>query len=184
MNVLNYLIGAIRRRIVRDIRKQLDVWAFKCVALQTENPKRFIYDEIRPFALSKGAGRLPAFPWRGDCSAFVILLFWLAGGCDPSGNDFNGDGNTGSFNARGRHITLDEAIEGDVIVYGDGYGVHAVMIVQRGPDPLVAGHRDPNVASDGAPGNPVILRNSALLFLGPPNYLRFSTKNRRLVKNR
>lgn len=38
--MLNYLIGAIRRRIVRDIRKQLDVWAFKCVALQTENPKQ------------------------------------------------------------------------------------------------------------------------------------------------
>ena len=157
--------------LIRDIRRQLVKWARILVDEEAKHHD-LIYVEVRPFALPprfRFIYRIRRYFWHGDCSSAIILLYWLAGGRDPSGNNFSGAGNTTSFLQHGKEIALNQVLAGDVIVYAD---VHAVLVVEAGPDPLCFSH--------GEPGDPHLVRNSVLMGLGTPHYLRFSTRNRRL----
>lgn len=164
-------MNLLKRLLIRDVRKQWVRWALKLYAMHRAHPGSMVWVEVRPFTLPRRSTFLGWVrrPWRGDCSASLILISWLAGGRDFSGNNFDGDGNTTSFLAHGEEITLEECVIGDVIVYAD---VHAVMIVAMSGDPLCF--------SFGQAGDPHLVRNSVLMGLGTPHYLRFSSANRRL----
>ena len=134
----------------------------------------FHYLEVRPLFLR----------WPGpithdvdsDCSWYVKLCYWKAGAKDPTGLNYSPWGNSDSLYAVGRHIPLKRVKQGDVIVVGPGGSVHAVIVVQSGPDPLCA--------SMGKPGDPSLVRLSVLEGLGEPTFLRFRTLNRRLIPSR
>ncbi len=162
-----------RRLLIRDVRKQTVKWGLYCVAREHKNPFAFIWREVRPFTIPQRytfMHRMLGRSWVGDCSAAVILLYWLAGGRDPSGNNFSGAGNTTSFLEHGKEITEGEVQVGDIIVYAD---VHAVLVVSTTTSDFLC-------FSHGQPGDPHLVRNSVLMGLGTPHYLRFSTLNRRL----
>jgi len=155
--------------LIPDVRKQLVKWALWAVNDQNLHDD-WHYQESRPFHLVN----FPPFIF--DCSGAVTWIYWKAGAQDPNRLNFSGYGNTDSLYARGRHITKSQAKAGDVIILGLDPTIHAVLIVQAGPDPLCFSH--------GEPGNPVLVRLSVLESIGTPTLLRFSTLNRRLVKFR
>lgn len=114
----------------------------------------YTQDLRRDDYLREPKGRLPI--WT-DCSGFVTYCYWAAGLPDPSGLDYRWVGFTGTLleNAQnhGRILfDLSLARPGDPIVIGPGTGVHAVICLEAGPDPLVA--------SDGNEAGPQAYRLS------------------------
>lgn len=119
---------------------------------------RIFYEEVRPGDLG---ARLPRWD---DCSLSFINIYYLAGGHDPSGNNFNGWGNTASLARNGQAIDKDLRIMDGVIFY-DGKGwepsntVHIAMLVnvENQSDPLTMSHGDSEqpafvrVSEDGRP---------------------------------
>ena len=148
-------------------RGQIVKWALQSVNVKSA----FQYEEIRPLPLT-----WPPNLTKTDCSFFVKLVYYRAGAPDPTGLNYDGYGNSVSLFQHGRHILLRQAKHGDVIVFGPEGSVHAVVIVQSGPDPLCA--------SMGKPGDPNLVRMSECLSLGQPTFLRFNTINRRFVPKR
>jgi len=76
---------------------------------------------------------------RGDCSGSIHRLFQQAGGPDPSGNNFNGSGYTGTMYTRGSKQALNGSsmLAGDCTFYGDqGGGVPAHVAMYLGSDRL------------------------------------------------
>ena len=72
---------------------------------------------------------------RGDCSGSIHRLFQQADGPDPSGNNFNGTGYTGTMQTRGKKISFDAMVPGDCCFYGDqggGVAAHVVMFIGSG----------------------------------------------------
>jgi hypothetical protein len=154
--------------VVINTRRQIVKWAIDGVRTRGD----FTYEEIRPLELT-----WPPIHTVSDCSWYVKLCFWKAGAPDPMGLNFDGYGNSVTLFQRGTHISLAKIKPGDVIVFGPGGDVHAVVVVQRnGADPVCA--------SMGKPGDPSLVPLSELLFLGPATYLRFRTLNRRLIPSR
>ena len=151
--------------LIPDVRFQIVKWAIFGVDDQRQHGD-WHYQEVRPFHLAESS------PHILDCSAFCIWTYWKAGARDPSGLNFSGWGNSDSFFARGRHIAQNQVHPGDIIVFGPGGSVHAVVVVQMGPDPLCA--------SLGQQGDPSLVRLSVLESLGAPTFLRFPTRNRRI----
>ena len=158
--ILNFL-----RKLIPDVRNQVVRWALKGVAEHAD----FDYLEVRP---------LP-FDWKPrikcDCSFFVNLVYYMAGARSPMGQ-FDGYGNSDTLFQRGKHILQKQLHKGDVITFGAGGSIHAVIVVQVAPDPLCA--------SMGKQGDPSLVRLSVLEGLGAPTFLRFSTINRRLRPSR
>jgi cell wall-associated NlpC family hydrolase len=69
---------------------------------------------------------------RGDCSGSIHRLYQLAGGPDPSGQNFNGSGYTGTMQSRGQKIALSQSAmqAGDCTFYGTqsgGVAQHVAM---------------------------------------------------------
>ena len=149
--------------MIVDVRKQIVKWALAGVAQK----KDFEYLEVRPLVLT----------WRpiikSDCSWFVKLCYWKAGANDPTGLKFDGYGNSDSLFQQGRHIAQNQVRPGDVIVFGPGGSVHAVIVVSIRTLPILC-------ASMGKPGDPSLATLAELEVLGEPTFLRFSTRNRRL----
>ena len=142
-----------------DIRDHIVRWA------------KWGVDNHAGFTYTEGAQRMegighPGTACHADCSAFVTLCYNWAGAPDPNGQNYNGQGYTGTLLAHGTPITKEQAIPGDVIVYGPGTGWHTALIVESGSDPLTVSHGeqgDPNycrVSQDGRQ---------------PQRFLRFST---------
>ncbi len=124
----------------------------------------FFYEEVRPLPLVP----LTAGQWDGDCSWFCKTCYWQAGVTnDPTGCNWDGWGNTVSLWNHGQHISLNELLPGDIIVFGPDGDVHGVVVVEIGPDPLCA--------SMGRQGDPSLVTLSVLSGLGVPTYLRFNT---------
>jgi cell wall-associated NlpC family hydrolase len=74
---------------------------------------------------------------RGDCSGSIHRLYQQAGGPDPSGNDFDGSGYTGTMQTRGEEVSLSESLmlAGDCTFYGDqggGVAAHVAMYLGSG----------------------------------------------------
>lgn len=141
-----------------DVRTNIVSWGKTLLA----NKARMNYAEIRPIPLHNP----PKFPLTTDCSGFVTLCYYLAGAPDPNGLKYSGQGYTGTLLSHGRHITKEQALAGDVIVYGGGTGEHTALIIEAGADPVTISH--------GQQGDPSIVRVSQDGRL-PQTYLRFNT---------
>jgi hypothetical protein len=159
--------GGEHRARIPDVRLQIVKWAIEGVT-DEEKKQEFDYEEVRPELL------VWKKPIRIDCSFYCKLVYFMAGAIDPTGENFNGYGNSESMYVTGKHITLGELMAGDCCVFGPGGSVHAVI--------AVTDHEtgDPLFASMGRQGDPSLVRLSELLFLGEPTYLRYSTRNRHL----
>ena len=87
-----------------------------------------------------------------DCSSFVTYCYSWAGAPDPNNNSFNG-GYTGSLliSKTGRRILRGALKPGDIVIYGDGTGDHAAIVVnttgQYASNPLVAETWSPQTIS-------------------------------------
>ena len=144
-----------------DVRSKIVEWAKWGVAnhagfTYTEGPQRM-----------EGIGH-PGVPCHADCSAFVTLCYNWSGAPDPNGLGYNGTGYTGTLLGHGTPITKEQALPGDIIVYGPGTGWHTALIVEAGPDPLTVSH--------GEQGDPNYIRVSQD-GRQPQRYLRFSTNS-------
>lgn len=125
----------------------------------------FFYDEVRPLTLTE------RMPWRGDCSWWVKWCYWRAGAVvDPTGANWGGWGNSSSIFAHSRHIGIKQVRPADIIVYGPGGDVHAVLVVSIGKEILCS--------SMGEQGQPVLVTNEVLESLGVPTYCRANTAAR------
>lgn len=155
----------VLRRFIPDVRNQVVRWAIDGVT-DEDTKQEFVYQEVRPIDFNW------VKPIRIDCSGYCISVYKQAGAHDPSGNNYDGSGNSDSLFNRGRHILQRQIHKGDIITFGPGGSVHSVLVVQLGPDPLCA--------SMGQQGDPSLVRLSVLESLGQPTFLRFSTRNRHL----
>jgi len=143
-----------------DVRAQIVSWARWGVA----NHNGFTYTE-GPMRMSgvHASGVLPCFC---DCSAFVTYCYSWAGAPDPNGQNYDGQGYTGTLLSHGTPIELGQVQPGDVVVYGPGTGDHTALIVEATPDPLTV--------SMGQQGDPNYVRVSQD-GRTPIRFLRFST---------
>jgi hypothetical protein len=98
------------------------------------------YAEVRPIPLGLPQRHLP---FTTDCSGFVTLMAKWSGNPDPNGNDFDGQGYTGTMLKHLPHIPFGETLRGDLAVFGAFPGIHVVALLRGGrlrPDPPVASH--------------------------------------------
>ena len=142
-----------------DVRDQIVKWA------------RWGVDNHAGFTYTEGGNRMegighPGVPCHCDCSAFVTLCYNWAGAPDPNGQGYDGQGYTGTLLSHGVVILKNQAVPGDVVVYGPGTGDHTAMIVEAGNDPLTV--------SMGEQGDPSYVRVSQD-GRQPQRFLRFST---------
>jgi hypothetical protein len=158
------------RPLIPNIRNQIVKWAQWGI----NHHARFNYTE-GPQRMSH-VGKAPFKHWLGsiycDCSAWVTYCYAWAGGEDPNGLNFDGEGYTGTLMKHGSRINVGQCLPGDVVVFGPVPGVHTALIIEAGNDPLTS--------SMGEQGQPAAARVSSMTFLGGPTFLRFSTKNRHL----
>lgn len=146
-----------------DVRNEIVRWAN--LGVTDEHSKQdFYYREVRPLPLSWTP------PVRTDCSFYCILVYFMAGGRDPSGDGFTGWGNSVSLWQNNVHIPQSELMPGDLITFGYQGDIHAVICVQTGPDPICA--------SMGQPGDPNLVPLSVLEGLGQATFLRCDTRSR------
>jgi hypothetical protein len=96
-----------------------------------------VYDEIRPI---QGLGRRHQLPIHIDCSGFVTVCYNWAGAPDPNGNNYSGQGYTGTLVTHGRSTTQSAARPADIVVFGDGVGVHVALVLESGSNPMLANH--------------------------------------------
>jgi hypothetical protein len=85
------------------------------------------YDEDRPIPLEEIKQRKAN---RTDCSGIIIGVFYSVGSpVDPSGNHFDGEGNTTSFIETCHHITQATLQPGDIIEFGGTADLaHAALV--------------------------------------------------------
>ena len=98
------------------------------------NKLRFSYAEVRPIQYD-----LP--PGETDCSGLVICAFKRANLPDPSGNGYNGSGNTTSLRAHGTRIAVASIKRNDLVHYDNPQ--HVALYVGDG-----------DIISFGHPGDP------------------------------
>lgn len=139
-----------------NVRSEIVKWAHWGV----QEHSRFTYSE-GPDRM-EAIGNVGALPISSDCSAFVTICYNWAGAPDPNGLNYNHEGYTGTLVSHGAQIALSDVLPGDVVIYGDGPGIHTALIVENGPDPLTVSmgeQGDPNYVhvSQGnpQPGSPV-----------------------------
>jgi cell wall-associated NlpC family hydrolase len=133
--------GDVRGRIVQQA-----LWAIA-------NEPSIAYSNGRPI---DGTGAQPRVPLAIDCSGFVTLCYQWAGAPDPNGLRFSGAGFTGSLLGNCRRIGRAAAQPGDLVVWGDGNGRHVALVLEPGPDPVLASH-----GSDGGPKRVPFSRQNA-----------------------
>ena len=134
------------------------------------------YAEIRPIPLNMN------FTKKTDCSGFATWCYWVAGVADPNGQNYSGQGYTGTLLSHGTHIAGENALPGDLIVYGPGTGWHVGVIVEiDGLNVLTVSHGqqgDPSYVWVNPPRGtiPLPARNVHVSDgRKPQTYLRFNT---------
>jgi cell wall-associated NlpC family hydrolase len=167
--VFTRLVG-LYRRLIPDVRLQIKRVAIEGVTDEATK-QEFVYQETRPVDL------VWKKPIRIDCSGYCILVYFKAGAHDPTGNGFNGAGNSVTLWQKGKHILRRQLHPGDIVTFGVGGTIHAVICLQYGWF-----GRDVLCASMGQSGDPHQVRLSVLSGLGEPTFLRFSTRNRHMFK--
>jgi len=138
-----------------------------------ENNTEIYYGQVRPIPVS-----LPEYylPFTTDCSGFVTMMAKWSGNPDPNGNDYDGQGYTGTMLSNLPHIPLVNTWRGDLAVFGAYPGLHVVALLQGG-----CREADPAVVSHGGEGGPEQYPLSEVLsFFGPGcpvTYLRLRPNN-------
>jgi hypothetical protein len=161
--------------MIVNIRKQIRRQAL----LAVQNVKDFEYAEVRPLPVTLK----PIV--RSDCSFFVKLMYWIAGGRDPMNTGYSEYGNSITLFEQGRHIALKDVLVGDVAVWGVEGESHAAIFVEPGITLLK--DFNPLMVSMGGPGTPQVIRLNALTqgvkdageSYFPVTCLRFNVINRR-----
>ena len=144
-------IAQVRQNMVANCR-----WA-------VTNHKRINYAEIRPYPLI--APR--TLPFTTDCSGFAAMMARWSGAADPTGNGFNGFGNTDTMLAQSHHITQAETQPGDFAVFGLHPSQHMVVLTQS-----AAGGNGALCVSHGQQGDPVEVPLSEEIVAQPITFLR------------
>jgi hypothetical protein len=145
------IIAQVRQNMVANCR-----WA-------VTNHKRINYAEIRPYPLI--APR--TLPFTTDCSGFAAMMARWSGAADPTGNGFNGFGNTDTMLAQSHHITQAETQPGDFAVFGLHPSQHMVVLTQS-----AAGGNGALCVSHGQQGDPVEVPLSEEIVAQPITFLR------------
>jgi len=131
------------------------------------------YAQVRPIPVTLSKFHLPL---TTDCSGFVTLMAKWSGNPDPNGNNFNGQGWTGTMLSHLPHIPLSKTWRGDLAVFGAYPGLHVVTLLQGG-----CHDSDPAVASHGGQCDPYRYPLSKLIsFFGshcPATYLQLRPNN-------
>ena len=117
--------GAIRDRIV-----QFAQWGIN-------NEPQIHYEQRRPM---DGVDQPRKLPLRTDCSGFSTLCYKWAGAPDPNGQNYNGQGYTGTMLQHGRQIAKSAVQPGDLVVWGPNPGHHVALVLEGGADPLLCSH--------------------------------------------
>ena len=126
------------------------------------------YGDVRPIPVN-----LPRFslPFTTDCSGFVTVMAKWSGNPDPNGNNFDGQGYTGTMLSYLPHIPFQQTWRGDLAVFGAYPGLHVVALLAGGLH-----HSNPPVVSHGGSGGPSSYPLSEMIgFFGqacPVTYLR------------
>ncbi len=87
------------------------------------NNAQIHYAQVRP--IPTHAKDLPLVT---DCSGFATLAYKWAGAPDPNGNDYNGQGYTGTLMRHGRKVVT--PLPGDLLIYGPFPGHHVVVYME------------------------------------------------------
>jgi len=124
---------------------------------------QFTYAEIRPYSVVPPR----TVPVTLDCSSFATLMAMWSGAADPSGNGFNGRGNTDTMLAHSQHIPRAETQPGDFAVFGLNPSQHVVVLIQS-----AAGGDGALCVSHGRPGDPVQVALSGEIVAQPITFLR------------
>ncbi len=88
----------------------------------------YTWAELRPIPIARIRDHDYRFTIFTDCSGLTIGVNAAAGTPDPSGNGYNGNGNTASFLSHLRHIEAAQMKLGDIVVFGAYPGKHAVSV--------------------------------------------------------
>lgn len=143
--------AALRAKIVANAN-----WMLSSKAKPQEH-----YQQLRPI---DGEHHPYKLPLHFDCSGSVTDCYsWTGKVPDPNDEGYNGEGYTGTLLNGLLHIHASEVQPGDIGVYGAYPGDHAVLALTHGPDPVVF--------SMGHEGDPNRYRSSALLSIGPLQWL-------------
>lgn len=115
------------------------------------------YDTDRPFHLKTKAELVTLFSAgedvSGDCSWSLTELFFMTGLKDPTGFNFNGDGNTESMltHLTKRYANPAGAKAGAIVIFGVGLPLneqHGAMVIK--PD-----KKNPTLFSHGSAAGPI-----------------------------
>lgn len=102
------------------------------------NARGWHYQQIRPYPTHVSEAQAVRGAVTADCSAGYIILCQLAKTSDPSGNGFNGLGNTVSIFNHLPHVAHASDLDvGDAVVYGWGGSEHVSVVREAGVDPLL-----------------------------------------------
>ena len=159
--------AAIGSTWIADVRPNIVLWSRWGVA----HHGSFTYTQA-PGLRMEDVHKPGSIPEDCDCSAWCTYVYSWSDAPDPNGLGYDGLGYTGTLLSHGTKITLKQLLPGDIIVFvtpAKPDGVHAVIVVETGVDPLCS--------SMGQQGDPNFVRLSVLKGLGTPVFLRYSTKN-------
>ena len=84
------------------------------------------YRQIRPYP------RKLVLPFLTDCSGSTSCFYCVAGGPDPNGRGFDGQGFTGTQKSNGRRIDRDQRKPGDLVFHGNTEGAQHVTMYLGG----------------------------------------------------
>lgn len=113
------LSGSTRQKIVQAAQQAL------------ANRSAYSYAQVRPIPFGNTA------PIDTDCSGFIIRCYKFAGAPDPSGNNFDGAGNSDSFVTH--CVRTNTPQPGDIVVWPDHAAVYigSGKIIEFGSNPIV-----------------------------------------------
>ncbi len=100
------------------------------------NAYGWTYREVRPLSLPPKL----AHGVIADCSFGVKVLCDWAGVPDPTGENYDGYGNSTSIFEHLPHVPLAQAKTGDILLFGPEGAWHATMILSPGADPMLWSH--------------------------------------------
>lgn len=101
------------------------------------NEPQIHYQQLRPMDGLHEARKLPL---QTDCSGFSTLCYAWAGAPDPNGQNFSGQGYTGTMLQHMTRIPLAHVQPGDLVIWGPNPGHHVALVLEQGPDPLLCSH--------------------------------------------
>lgn len=154
------LLKAVKPDVPSSIRQKVVASAFvgyknrdSIRYTQTGQRMQGVRDHITP----------PRFPAYEDCSSFATWCYWAAGGPDPNGLNYNGQGYTGTQIAHG--VECPSPRPGDLVFYGPSHSLinHVAVYVGNG-----------NVVSHGQESGPSLY---------PMDYSRGSRGGRQQVRS-